>query len=124
MRPITVKWLNESETILLFIFKRSFTSQDYLDAVKYSRILVDRSNTNNYDVVADISDITTLPSKFIPLMRSEYRKPDDRFSNITVLVGASQVIRHLLSIFKEIFASYQFYCVDSLEEAVEILAKH
>lgn len=121
---ITVSWFDDNHTILLFDVKPSFTSHDYIEAVKQSRKLIDLAKPTHFHIIADISEIQLVPPYLITIMRREYRMPEKGFSNITVFVGASIIIRHLVNIFSSAFAPHKFLFADTFDEAVKLLQNH
>lgn len=120
-RGVTVRWVDEKGLYLLFTFHPSFTADDYKVAVRYSRDLVNDKKPSHFHVIGDLTRINNIPPFFIAVMQNEYSFVEEGFSYQTVIVGASTIIRYLVSILGHMFSPHQFHFTETIDDAVDLL---
>jgi hypothetical protein len=120
---ITVQWDNEEKTIIRYDFTGNWDWVEFRERAKEASALT-RSVEHRVDSISNFLPGTHIPKDaFIHFRRVMSDAPKNR--GVNVIVGASQFIRVLVTVFSRIYKTLgeRLIIADSLEDARVILAK-
>lgn len=122
---ITVKWDNEGQTIIRWVFEGIWTKQDYHDVYKDLLNTLD-TVSHKVHIILDMRAGHDLPRGFISTLRSEQLKQSHPNLGIMVSIGQNAFIRIFVNTFIKIYPPniQRFYMADSDEQAYALLKKN
>jgi len=122
---IQVSWDDDEQSAILYHFEGRWTLDEFYEAVTRGNALMD-SVKHRVNTIFDVSKSASLPSGFLPAIRSIGGKPHANMGQMAV-VGANAFIVSFINVFSKIFPSggpkRRSMMVSSLAEARTRLAE-
>lgn len=125
MDTVRVSWLKDSiHKVLLFEVDSHFTVADYEHAVDVAwDLLAEYTDNQLVYVVADVSQLRSIPPQTIMTMLKMYQSTHQSFSGLTIFLGAPRFVRYLTTRFAPVFRTSRFDFAESMDDIDEVILK-
>jgi hypothetical protein len=123
---IDVHWDNDECNILRVEFIGRWTWNELNAALAQATAMMDEQQCQRADIIADLKQITSVPSLFLPHVRSILQQRDPRM-NMTILVGMNDLVRTIWGIVSQAYGllgrQERYFMVKTVDEARQLLAQ-